>query len=326
MEEEKLIQYIQGKLTSEKEITEVLDWIEASEVNQKRYTELKNLWVMTGLKQVKEQHSGKFFTKPAPAKPAKTVSQKFINPLIRYAAVFLLAFFTGAFALYLVNQNQTTSFYHTYNEIQVPNGEKSTITLYDGTRVWLNSGTTFKYPVAFQPKERKVYVDGEAYFDVSKKTDQPFIIQADQLKIKVLGTRFDVCAYHTDEKFFVTLEEGSVHARSDVNGAELVLSPGDQAVFSRKTNQLTQTKVDTDLYSSWKEDLLRFQDAPFKEVIKKMERWYDVNITLDRSIDTEETYTMAIKTESLREMLNVLSKTTPMKYDINGKKVLITRP
>jgi ferric-dicitrate binding protein FerR (iron transport regulator) len=326
MEEEKLIQYIQGKLTSEKEITEVLDWIEASEVNRKRYTELKNLWVMTGLKQVKEQHSGKFFTKPAPAKPAKTISQKIISPLIRYAAVFVLAFFTGALALYLVNQNQTTPFYHTYNEIQVPNGEKSTITLYDGTRVWLNSGTTFKYPVAFHPKERKVYVNGEAYFDVSKKTDQPFIIQADQLKIKVLGTRFDVCAYHTDEKFFVTLEEGSVHARSDVNGAELVLSPGDQAVFSRKTNQLTQTKVDTDLYSSWKEDLLRFQDAPFKEVIKKMERWYDVNITLDGSINTEETYTMAIKTESLREMLNVLSKTTPMKYDINGKKVLITRP
>ena len=323
MEEEKLIQYIQGKLTSEEEITEVLDWIEASGANQKRYTELKNLWVITGLKQVNEQHSGKFFTKPA---PAKTVSFNFLNPLVRYAAVFVLAFLSGALALYLMNQDQKTPFYHTYNEIQVPNGEKSMVTLYDGTRVWLNSGTTFKYPVAFQPGERKVYVDGEAFFDVSKKKDQPFIIQADQLKIKVLGTRFDVCAYHTDEEFFVTLEEGSVYTSSDANGTELVLSPGDQAVFSRKTNQLAQIKVDTGLYSSWKEDLLRFQDAPFKEVIKKMERWYDVNITLDGSIDTEETYTMAIKTESLREMLNVLSKTTPMKYEINGKKVRITRP
>lgn len=322
MEEEKLIQYIQGTLTSEEEITDVLDWIEASEDNQARYNALKTLWVITGLKQVNEQHAGKFFTKPA---PAKTVSLKVMS-LMRYAAVFILAFLTGAFALYLVSQNQETPFYRAYNEIQVPNGEKSIITLYDGTRVWLNSGTTFRYPVAFQPKERKVYVDGEAYFDVSKKKDQPFIIQADQLKIKVLGTRFDVCAYHTDEEFFVTLEEGSVHTSSDVNGAELVLSPGDQAVFSRKTNRLIQTKVDTDLYSSWKEDLLRFQDAPFKEVIKKMERWYDVNITLDGSIDPEETYTMTIKTESLREMLNVLSKTTPMKYAINGKKVLIARP
>jgi len=322
MEEEKLIQYIQGTLASKKEITDVLDWIETSGANQERYAELKNLWVITGMNQVKEQHSGKFFTKPV---PAKTVSLK-VTSVMRYAAVFVLAFLAGAFALTLISQNQETPLYHSYNEIQVPNGEKSTVTLYDGTRVWLNSGTTLKYPVAFQPKERKVYVDGEAYFDVSAKEDQSFIIQADQLQIKVLGTRFNVCAYHTDDKFFVTLEEGSVQTSSVVNGAELILSPGDQAIFSRETNQIAQMKVDTDLYSSWKEDLLRFQDAPFKEVIKKMERWYDVNITLDGSIDTEETYTMTIKTESLREMLTVLSKTTPMKYEITGKKVRIARP
>ena len=321
MDEEKLIQYIQGKLTSEAAVTEVLDWIEASDNNRAEYNALKALWVMTGLKQIREQHSGNFFKAAA----AKNVSLT-LNGLMRYAAVFFLAFLSGAFALHLFNRNQDAPLNEAYNEIQVPNGEKSIITLYDGTRVWLNSGTTFRYPVTFQPGERNVYVDGEAFFDVSEKKDQPFIIQADQLKIKVLGTRFDVCAYHADDEFFVTLEEGSVHTSSLITGTELILSPGDQAVFSRKSNRLTQTKVNTDLYSSWKEDLLRFQDAPFKEVIKKMERWYDVDITLDGSIDTEESYTMAIKTESLREMLNVLSKTTPMKYEINGKKVRIARP
>jgi transmembrane sensor len=323
MEEEKLIQYIQGKLTSEKEITEVLDWIEASEANRKNYAELKNLWVMTGLQQVKEPYSGKFFTTPG---VSKGIYRAFTRSLVRYAAVFILAFLAGAIAVYFAGRSGESRLYETYNEIQVPNGEKSMITLYDGTRIWLNSGTTFKYPVAFRAKERKVYLNGEAYFDVSGRKEQPFIIQADQLKIKVLGTRFDVCAYHTEDEFFVTLEEGSVYTSSDVDGKELVLSPGDQAVFSRKTNQFAQIKVDTGLYSSWKEDLLRFQDAPFKEVIKKMERWYDVNITLDGSINTEETYTMAIKTESLREILNVLSKTTPIKYEINGKKVRIARP
>ncbi|MEL7588587.1 MAG: FecR domain-containing protein [Prolixibacteraceae bacterium] len=321
MDEEKLIQYIQGKLTSEAAVTEVLDWIEASDNNRAEYNALKALWVMTGLKQIREQHSGNFFKAAA----AKNVSLT-LNGLMRYAAVFFLAFLSGAFALHLFNRNQDAPLNEAYNEIQVPNGEKSIITLYDGTRVWLNSGTTFRYPVTFQPGERNVYVDGEAFFDVSEKKDQPFIIQADQLKIKVLGTRFDVCAYHADDEFLVTLEEGSVHTSSLITGTELILSPGDQAVFSRKSNRLTQTKVNTDLYSSWKEDLLRFQDAPFKEVIKKMERWYDVDITLDGSIDTEESYTMAIKTESLREMLNVLSKTTPMKYEINGKKVRIARP
>lgn len=323
MEEEKLIQYIQGKLTSEEEITDVLDWIEASEANLKSYAELKNLWVMTGLQQVKEPYSGKFFTTPV---VPKGIYRSFTRSLVRYAAIFILAFLAGAITVYFAGRSGESRLYQTYNEIQVPNGEKSMITLYDGTRVWLNSGTTFKYPVAFQAKERKVYLNGEAYFDVSGRKEQPFIIQADQLKIKVLGTRFDVCAYHTEDEFFVTLEEGSVYTSSDVNGKELVLSPGDQAVFSRKTNQFAQIRVDTGLYSSWKEDLLRFQDTPFREVIKKMERWYDVNITLDGSINTEETYTMTIKTESLREMLNVLSKTTPIKYEINGKKVRIARP
>lgn len=323
MEEEKLIQYIQGKLTSEEEITDVLDWIEASEANLKSYAELKNLWVMTGLQQVKEPYSGKFFTTPV---VPKEIYRSFTRSLVRYAAIFILAFLAGAITVYFAGRSGESRLYQTYNEIQVPNGEKSMITLYDGTRVWLNSGTTFKYPVAFQAKERKVYLNGEAYFDVSGRKEQPFIIQADQLKIKVLGTRFDVCAYHTEDEFFVTLEEGSVYTSSDVNGKELVLSPGDQAVFSRKTNQFAQIRVDTGLYSSWKEDLLRFQDTPFREVIKKMERWYDVNITLDGSINTEETYTMTIKTESLREMLNVLSKTTPIKYEINGKKVRIARP
>lgn len=322
MEEEKIIQSIQGRLTSEEEMNEVLSWVEASAANRKRYAELKNLWTLSGLLQVKELHAGKFFTKPTPA----IASPLRLAGLMKYAAVFLLAFLLGGLLLYLVNQNQTAPLYTVYNEIQVPNGEKSIVTLYDGTKVWLNSGTIFRYPVAFQPDERKVYIDGEAFFDVSKKEGQPFLIQADRLKVKVLGTRFDVCAYHADEEFFVTLEEGSVHASTDGNGAGLVLAAGEQAVFSRKTNQFTHTRVDTDLYSSWKEDLLRFRDTPFRDVIKKMERWYDVDIALDGSIDTEETYTMTIKTESLREMLNVLSKTTPMKYEINGKEVRIARP
>jgi len=323
MEEKKLIQYIQGRMTSESEMTEIVDWIEASEANREKYNTLKNLWVITGLEHAGEKKSRKFF----PTRTRQTtIRLKSMGPLVRYAAVFVLAFISGAFFLYLTSQNQRTQLFNTYNEIQVPNGEKSIITLYDGTKVWLNSGTTFRYPVAFRNNERKVFVDGEAYFDVAKKKEQPFIVQADQLQVKVLGTRFNICAYHQNKKFYVTLEEGSVHTRSNVNGNELVLSPGEQATFSRNTNHLIQTKVDTELYSSWKEDLLRFEDAAFKDVIKKMERWYGVDITLDGSINTEETYTMTIKTESLREMLNLLSKTTPMKYEINGNNVFITKP
>ena len=320
MEEHKLIQYFKGKITSESEVTEILNWIESAESNREKYNTLKNLWVITGLKHAGEKQSKNFVSKSTQSKSI------LIQPLLKYAAVFVIAFLCGASLIYFTGQNRKDQLYTTYNEIKVPNGEKSLITLYDGTRVWLNSGTTFRYPVVFQSKERKVFIDGEAYFDVAKKKVQPFVVQSDQLEIEVLGTKFNVCAYHYDENFYVTLEEGLVHTKSLLNGKELELIPGEQAVYTQKTNRLIRAKVDTELYSSWKENLLRFQDAPFRDVIKKMERWYDVDIILDRTINTEEIYTMTIKTESLREMLDLLSKTTEIKYEINKDKVFITKP
>lgn len=323
MKEEKLIQYIKGKLFAEDEVIEVLDWIEASNANQERYNELKNLWVMTGLDQTGERQLKKLRSMP---NRRKTVTQKYFRTELKYVAVFILAFIMGASCLYFLQQNQAGLLLNAFNEVQVPEGEKSMITLYDGSKVWLNSGTTFRYPATFSKHERKVFVDGEAFFVVAKNTEQPFVVNANQLDIRVLGTRFNVCAYHDELEFQVTLEEGSVHTKATSAKNWTILTPGEQATYNRNTNQIRKATVDPELYSSWKENLLHFEDAPFKDVIKKMEHWYGVQIILDKSINPEEAYTMTIKTESLREMLNLLAKTTQIKYEIKENKVLITKP
>ena len=321
MKEEKLIQYIKGNLLAGDEVIELLDWIEASDDNQEKYNRLKNLWVITGLDQAGERQSQKFLSM---TDRRKIVTLKHSRSLLKYAAVFILAFFIGGLSLYLVSPifQGTVA----YNEIKVPNGEKSMITLYDGSKIWLNSGTTFRYPATFSKNERKVFVDGEAFFDIAKNKNQPFIVNANQLDIKVLGTRFNVYAYHDEPEFQVTLEEGSVHTKAASGKRWTILTPGEQATYNRNTNQMRKETVDTDLYSSWKENLLRFEDTPFRDVIKKMEHWYGVQISLDQSINPEEAYTMTIKTESLREMLNLLAKTTQIKYEIKENKVLITKP
>ena len=321
MNEESLIHYIKGDKISDQELIEILDWIELSKENLAKYNELKNLWVISGLDRAEADYSQKA------TKKAIHISRFSVaHSIWRYAAIFIFAFLFGAGSLYYLNRIHSNQLSEVYNEIQVPKGEKSSITLYDGTKVWLNSGTTLKYPVVFSNNLRKVYLVGEAYFDVAKNKNQPFIVNADKIDIEVLGTRFDVCAYPGDKEYLVTLEEGSVHARSVKNNSQVILSPGEQGVFSIKTNTITRTQVNTALYSSWKENLLHLEDAELGEVIKKMERWYGIDIEIDKSFDPQEKYNLTIKTESLREMLKLLSKTTPMEYEIYEDKVMITRP
>jgi transmembrane sensor len=323
MNEEKLLGYIKGEINSDAEIVEILDWIESSPENQKKYTQLKNLWVVTGLDHPDPVSIPAFSFGKTQSLPR----QKSIwGSLLKYAAVFVLAFVLGSLSLYFINQSERNTLSDKYNTIDVPYGQRSQITLYDGTRVWLNSGTKFKYPVVFSTKTRDVFIEGEAYFDVAKDAKHPFVVSSGKLKVEVIGTHFNVCAYSDENEFSTTLEEGSVKVYNTGNGTFTKMNPGEQVVLDRKTDSFKRLRVNTDLYTSWKENLLKFDDATFEEVIKKMERWYDVKITVAPGINTKERFTMTIKTESLREMLLLVSKTTKMNCEIKESSVLIKKP
>lgn len=243
----------------------------------------------------------------------------------KYAAIFVIAFLLG-FGSFLIFQRINADYTNQYTEIKVPYGERSEVTLYDGTKVWLNSGTVLKFPLVFKTNQRKVFVQGEAFFDVAKNKEKPFIVDANQMEIQVFGTRFNICAYPDDNDLYTTLEEGKIAALNNITGEKVQLKPGEQAVLNIDTKKMTIQTVNTELYTSWKDNLLRFEDAEFSDVVKKMERWYDVKMIVDKSINSNKRYTMTIKTESLREMLRLLSFTTPMKYEINEDQVFIHRP
>lgn len=209
-----------------------------------------------------------------------------------------------------------------YAEIMAPKGEKVKFVLPDGSSGYLNSGSTLKYTYPFY-ESRLVELDGEGFFDVAHDK-KAFIVQADDVKIEVHGTRFNVCAYDDDPQVVTTLEEGSVTVTGGREGEELTINPGQQAVFNRGNRELMDKKVDVDLFISWKDNMLRFHDTPFPDVVRKMERWYDVKILLDDKLKFTQRYTMTIKTESLREMLELMLVTTPMKYEVKEDLVYIT--
>jgi len=321
MNDEKLIEYIRGGIKSDKDVIEILNWIESSEEHQERYNKLKNLWVLTGFEQFEDTTIHQLVPK------SKNHSFSYRNIIIRtakYAAVLVLSFLLFTLGYKYLNKKQGNDL--AYNEVTVPKGEKSIVTLNDGTKIWLNSGTTLRYPIVFDKHERKVFIEGEAYFDVAKNSEQPFIVHAGQLEIKVLGTRFDVCAYLNEDEILATLEEGSIYAKSSATDKGITLAPGKQAIYSRKTKTITQISVQTDLYTLWKENSLRFTNAEFGAVMEKMERWYHVKIIAGRTISLKERYTLTINKESLADILHLLSITNKMKYEIKNDTVFIRKP
>ncbi|WP_423129871.1 FecR family protein [Gaoshiqia sp. Z1-71] len=259
------------------------------------------------------------------AKSRRSAPWRLYSGFMKYAAVFILAFLMGLGGAYLLKEKDS-NYTEIYTEINVPYGERSEIVLYDGTKVWLNSGTTFKFPLVFKPDQRQVFIRGEGFFDIASDREKPFIVNARQMNIEVTGTRFNICAYPDDPKYFATLEEGNILATNTLTGEKLDMRPGDQAILDLGTKTISVQPVDTKLYTSWKENMLRFENAEFAEVVKKMERWYDVKITVDATLDFNKRYNMTVKTESLREMLRLLAFTTPMSYEINEDQVFIKRP
>lgn len=236
----------------------------------------------------------------------------------RVAAVLLIPFLV--IGVYYLVQNFNSD--KTFAEIKATNGSRVQFTLPDGSTGYLNGGSKIKYPTNFL-KNRTVSLTGEVFFDVANDKKHPFTVQTDYADIQVYGTRFDVCAYASDQEVFTTLEEGSVKVFNKIVNTYTMLDPGHQNVISKSNGNMQTTPVNTELYTSWKEEILRFNNSTFEEVVKKMERWYGVKIVLDKSLKNSENYTFTVKTESLKELLQLLSITTPMSYKIDNDTVTI---
>lgn len=189
-------------------------------------------------------------------------------------AVVLLIILSGMLIRLMVN-NGTQEIQ--YNEIVVPLGQMSQLNLSDGSKVWLNSGTTIRYPGQFNQSTRDIFIDGEAYFEVTHNKSKPFVVNANNFKVKVLGTSFNVMAYSNETDANVTLVEGSVELDSKEINAEKILKPGQFATL-KEGNIVSVEDVNTEFYTSWKNGLITIREEKLSEIAKKLERWYNVNV------------------------------------------------
>lgn len=213
----------------------------------------------------------------------------------------------------------TTMDYHT---IQVPRGGEYRLELADGSVVWLNSDSELKFPPAFNNKQRKVFLKGEAFFDVARNPSLPFVVEIGGMEVKVLGTRFNVNAYREDGVFQTTLVDGKVEVRDLQNNRRVVLVPDQQARL--KDGQLFVHPVDASVYTAWIEGKFYFESESLLEIVAQLERWYDVEFFFTREELKYYEFTGVIRRDYAAErILDIIAKTTNVKFDIKGRTIMV---
>lgn len=215
-----------------------------------------------------------------------------------------------------------------YSTIKIPYGKRFELKLSDGTTVHLNSGTTLKYPVKFiAGQSRQVFLDGEAFFDVTKDKTHPFVVNADDLNIQVLGTHFNVTNYPEDDLTDVVLVEGSVGlytANESFDAAKnTVLKPGFKGSFYKNDKSITTEPVVTEFYTAWIQGRLTFKNMTFKNIAKKLERHYDITIDIQNTKLANEKFNASFKGESLAKVLSYFSEIHAFNYTIKNKEISI---
>ncbi|SEN59960.1 FecR family protein [Flavobacterium sp. CF108] len=215
-----------------------------------------------------------------------------------------------------------------YNTIKIPYGKKFRLQLSDGTMVHLNAGTTLKYPVKFIPGEnRQVFLDGEAFFDVAKDKKHPFIVNADELNVRVLGTHFNVSNYPEDAATDVVLVEGSVgmyQSNEEFDALKnTILKPGFKGSFNKENAKISTKAVITDIYTSWINGGLTFRNMTFKNIITKLERRYNVTIVNKNEKLANEKFNASFSDESIDKVMSYFNDIHGINYTIKNDQILI---
>ena len=210
-----------------------------------------------------------------------------------------------------------------YNEITVPRGGEYKVTLDDGTRIWVNSESYIRFPVVFHGDERRIWVSGEVFLEVTKDSERPFVVNTEKLDIKVLGTQFNVRAYPDEKCIQTTLVEGRVQVDNSL-GKVAVLAPSEQLLYNAQNGKHEVREVDTELYVSWKDGVYVFVSQRLEDIMLLISKWYDVDVFYQNSTVKDIIFSGRLKRyENAETLLRVFERLGGVKFSVQGKTVIV---
>lgn len=303
MHQELLLKYISGK-TSQKETEEVVTWIDSNPANLKKFMSLRKsydalIW----------QDADKLCDKTGKKRSLQITMQR----MIRMAAMFVIAFGLSYILLQVLQKEDVSM-----QTVSVPAGQRTQVTLADGTIVWVNGRSTLVFPSQFTSQTRSVQLDGEAYFEVRKDPKKQFIVStAHQSRIKVLGTKFNVKAHKGAEDIITTLVEGQINFEfNNANHQQqyITMTPGQKLVYnsqSRKTKLYT-TSGEKEL--SWKDGKIIFKQTSLKEALDILAEAYNVTFVIQKNVPDDDSFYGEFINKSLEQILNYIKASSKINW------------
>ncbi|MCF7568530.1 DUF4974 domain-containing protein [Sabulilitoribacter arenilitoris] len=325
MNKKQLLRYLNGNMDSV-EKRKTIEWIRKSPENHKVFNILKAEYIASTFKDVPNNNSDFFFER------FKNIIKKRKLDKYLYAAASVFVLF-----LFLWNANNKPNNIVIQNNPQVVSkniipeeinlityrGDKKEIYLPDGSKIVLNAESELIYPKEFNDSIREVTLIGEAFFDIKRNVNKPFIVNTNSIKIKVLGTSFNVKSYDKDKKVETTLVTGKVELIKDKE-TPIVLAPSQKAVFYKKENKLEIEEVKSlEVVVAWKEGKLIFKKTSLQEVVIDLERKYNVKININSQKLLNYEYTGTFDNLSIDEVLKLLTISSPIKYTIKNGKIIL---
>lgn len=235
------------------------------------------------------------------------------TPFLRIAASIVLFVFMAAGALYFSGVFNDKSSAIIWNEKTTSLGQKSILTLFDGTKITLNAGSKFKYPTNFGSKTREVHLEGEAYFEVTHNPDRPFIVHSGEISTRVLGTKFNVKAFPSEKEIMVSLVEGSVKVSIAQNGDKLLV-PDQQLSYNKLTDTEQIKEFDSMKTIGWKDNVLVFDNDPLEKVFKQLERTFGVKFDLEDKSYRDKKIKASFNNESFWTVVKVIKSATGLEF------------
>lgn len=311
--------YLSGKATAE-ECRELEKWVKQSPDNNCYFQEMRNIWQVMNPAFTPSEIDVYKAEKNILANIAAT-KRNIVHTILVYwqrvAAILLLPLLILCTYFYL---NKESDLYDTmeYQVVKSPHGTFSEVRLPDGTNVWLNGGSSLKYPLAFRKGERDVFLNGEGYFEVHSDKENPFIVKTDQITLRATGTAFNVEAYNTDSITAVTMVNGKIDVAFG-NSSPVAMVPGERASFNNQTKQCLIAKTDPYKWYAWKDGLMIFRDDPLSYVFKRVGLTFNVNIELKDPSLANAPYRATFEYESLDEILRLLEMSAPLQFKQNKR-------
>lgn len=221
---------------------------------------------------------------------------------------------------YIRAENEATTV--RFNTLRTPMGGEFQLVLPDGTKVWLNSGTSLRFPTAFTGSERVVELNGEAYFAVKKNTKMPFhVLTSNNMDVKVLGTEFNVMAYDNEKMINTTLIEGSVEVQKD--SKMLKLNPGEEVVLNKVSGNMKIGEADIEQATAWKEGQFVFVNENIESIMRKVSRWYNVDVEYKGNLSNKDFVGTISRKKNVSELLKMLELTGAVHFGIEGRRITV---